>query len=208
MKRWEIHFSRQTGTHTLGGDSRMFPINPSVPAHTRLCTLPGWSPSYDYFKCSWTRFWKIFPRAWEDKKSLESLSGISHTAQEHLQWNHTEQKQNPTQLFLVFDMKQLQISNKQPRTGQKIHLWMCFAFTPRLCLTVHFIMSRNWIKESRKIEDRAKKNPFVQQRTHLWDNGDWNKWPGAAFLKPSLLLKSRHNISFHLYPALHSGTKK
>lgn len=44
IKLQELHFSRRAGTHTLGGDSSVFPINPSVPAHTRLCPVPGWSP--------------------------------------------------------------------------------------------------------------------------------------------------------------------
>lgn len=113
-------------------------------------------------------------------------------------------KKNPTQLFLEFDLKQRQISNKQPRTGHKIHLGMCLAFPPRLLLTVHFIMSGSWIWENSKIMERVKKlsNPI-----NLWDNGDWKKWPRAAFRKLPLLLKSMHNISFHLYPALHSRTK-
>lgn len=81
----------------------------------------------------------------------------------------TPSKINPPQLFLEFDLKQGQISNKQPRTGHKIHLWMCLAFTPRLCLTLHVIMSRSWIWESSKIMERAKKNLFVPQRT----NGDY-----------------------------------
>lgn len=137
------------------------------------------------------------------KKLGITLWNISHSPRTFAIKPHRAKK-NPTQLFLEFDLKQRQISNKQPRTGHKIHLGMCLAFPPRLFLTVHFIMSGSWIWESSKIMERVKKpsNP-----TNLWDNGDWKKWPRAAFPKLPLLLKSMHNISFHLYPALHSRTK-
>lgn len=48
---------------------------------------------------------------------------------------------------------------------------------------------------------------FLGQWTQQVATWVWNIWPRTAFLKPSLLLKSTHNISFHLHPALHSEKK-
>lgn len=62
------------------------------------------------------------PQGTTGYKSLEALPGISHTTQERLQLNPTEQNKKSIQLFVMFKLR-LRLEQPSTEQGQESTLW-------------------------------------------------------------------------------------